>query len=371
MKAYDAAIVGGGIVGAACAASLASVGLKVVVIEASGIACGATAAGMGHIVVMDDSDAQFELTRYSQTLWNDLAPEMPPEVEFETCGTIWVASGEEEMAEVHRKSKYFAEQGIDSEVLDENDLRVAEPNLRDGLAGGLLLSGDSVLYQLVATRFLLKKAMEKGCEVLFGSPSVELSDDGVKLADGQFVTAREIVNAAGAGVSALSPGLKIVKRKGHLVITDRYPGFARHQLVELGYLKSAHGADSSSVAFNVQPRRTGQVLVGSSRQIGVENAGIDYSIVRRMTERAFEFMPSLRKTSAIRMWTGFRPSTPDNLPYIGRLPGHEHVYVAAGHEGLGITTSLGTAELITDAILRRVPAIPAGPYSPDRSFPRH
>jgi len=63
----------GGIVGAACAAEAARAGLRVVVIEARMIGGGATAAGMGHIVVMDDSEAQFALTRYSQSLWDQLS----------------------------------------------------------------------------------------------------------------------------------------------------------------------------------------------------------------------------------------------------------------------------------------------------------
>ena len=95
---FDVAIVGAGIVGAACAASLSSAGLSVVVIDASGVATGTTAAGMGHIVVMDDSEAQFALTNYSQKLWNDLAPQLPKTSEYEHCGTIWVAADDAEMA---------------------------------------------------------------------------------------------------------------------------------------------------------------------------------------------------------------------------------------------------------------------------------
>ena len=56
----------------------------------------------------------------------------------------------------------------------------------------------------------------------------------------------------------LLPDLPIRPKKGHLAITDRYPGFVRHQLVEMGYIKNAHAADGDSVAFNVQPRPTGQ-----------------------------------------------------------------------------------------------------------------
>ena len=363
---FDVAIIGAGIVGAACAASLSSAGLSVVVIEENEVATGTTAAGMGHIVVMDDSDAQFALTNYSQKLWNDLAPKLPKNSEYEHCGTIWVAADDEEMDEVRRKKDFYENHGVEAEILDETSLRNAEPNLREGLAGGLLVKQDSVVYQLCATGFLIEKAKQNGALVQIGKRVIEISDAGVKLENGDAICAGKVINAAGAFASKLSPSLKILKRKGHLVITDRYPDFVSHQLIELGYLKSAHGKDEDSVAFNVQPRRTGQILLGSSRQFGSEDTEIDHKILKRMTARAFEYMPKLRDLSAVRVWTGFRPATPDNLPYIGLVPGHRSVYAAAGHEGLGITTSLGTAELIADHILGRQSLIDASPYSPSR-----
>ncbi|MBK6749082.1 MAG: FAD-binding oxidoreductase [Pyrinomonadaceae bacterium] len=368
---YDVAIIGGGIIGAACAASLSAAGLSVVIIESTGIASGSTSAGMGHIVVMDDSTAQLALTQYSQRLWNSLAPELPKLSEFDNCGTIWIAADDEEMREVHRKNILYSSHGVASEILDEQSLAQAEPNLRNGLTGGLLVRGDSVVYQLFATRYLIDKAKRRGAVLNIGTKAVEIREGGVTLADGSQTAAGRIVNAAGADAAELSPELKIAKRKGHLAITERYQAFARHQLIELGYLKSAHGNEADSVAFNVQPRSTGQVLLGSSRQNGAEDSEIDYAILRRMTSRAFEYMPKLRELSITRVWTGFRPATPDNLPFIGMLPGRENVYVAAGHEGLGITTSLGTAELIADAILGRPSAIPVEPYSPSRSFDEH
>lgn len=371
MTTFDVAIVGAGIVGAACAASLAAEGLKVAVIESRGVASGTTSAGMGHIVVMDDSEAQFALTRYSQALWNALEPKLPGSAEFEHCGTIWVAADDDEMQEVRRKHEFYAERGIASEILDEHSLRAAEPNLRQGLAGGLLVKSDSVVYQPRATRYLIESATASGAELKIGAHAMGISSRGVKLENGDLIAARNVVNAAGIAAGELSPGLAIAKRKGHLAITERYPGFARHQLVELGYLKSAHGTGADSVAFNVQPRGTGQILLGSSRQFGADDGAIDHNILRRMTERAFEYMPNLHSLSVTRVWTGFRPATPDNLPYIGKLAANNNVFIAAGHEGLGITTSLGTAALITDAILGRESLIPIEPYSPARTFEEH
>ena len=178
------------------------------------------------------------------------------------------------------------------------------------------------------------------------------------LADGTEISGEIIVNAAGASATDLTPGLEIKKRKGHLVITDRYPGFVRHQLVELGYLKSAHSVSSDSVAFNVQPRRTGQILIGSSRQYGAEHKEVDNFMLVRMLQRAQEYMPGLAQMSTVRAWTGFRAATPDKLPLIGPWPGDKSIFLATGHEGLGITTSLGTARILADQITGTKPEIP-------------
>jgi glycine/D-amino acid oxidase-like deaminating enzyme len=363
---YDVVVVGAGIVGAACADEFARCGRRVVVIGADIVGSGATAAGMGHIVVMDDSDAQFALTRYSQQLWQGLRTELSDDVEYEQCGTIWVAADEEEMTEVFRKREYYGKRGVPTEVLDAKALHNLEPNLRPGLAGGLLVLEDGVLYPPCAALFLAQRAQARGAKLLLGTTVAQIGKGRVRLTDGSEISAEIIVNAAGASSVDLTPGLEIKKRKGHLVITDRYPGFVRHQLVELGYLKSAHSVSSDSVAFNVQPRRTGQILIGSSRQYGAEYKEVDNSMLVRMLQRAQEYMPGLSQVSAIRTWTGFRAATPDKLPLIGQWAGDESIFLATGHEGLGITTSLGTARILTDQINGTKPEIPVEPYLPSR-----
>ncbi|MBV9500860.1 MAG: FAD-binding oxidoreductase [Acidobacteriaceae bacterium] len=368
---FDIAVVGAGIVGAACAREFAEAGLRTALIEAEAIGGGATAAGMGHLAVMDDSEAQFALTRYSQVLWKELAAELPAECEYLPCGAMWIAADEEEMAEVHRKQRYYSERGVPVEVLDTSSLADAEPNLRRGMAGALLLKDDSVVYPPCVAQFLVAQAQRDGATLILGRRVMRIDGNTAKLDDGSILFSDNFVLANGSSATSLVRDLQIQPRKGHLVITDRYPRFVRHQIIELGYLKSAHATRADSVAFNVQPRSSGQLLIGSSRQFGNEEAGVDGKIVSAMLQRAFEYMPGLKKLSAIRTWTGFRAATADKLPLIGPSPGRENVYLATGHEGLGITTSLCTAKLLGDLLLRRTPVINIAPYLPDRSYAVH
>jgi glycine/D-amino acid oxidase-like deaminating enzyme len=296
---------------------------------------------------------------------------LPDDVEYDQCGTIWVASDDEQMVEVWRKRDYYGERNVETHALDEATLRKLEPNLRPGMAGGLLMPEDAVLYPPCAASFLMARAQKHGARVRLGCSVTHLGQGRIGLSDGQEFRADFLVNAAGAFAPELTAGLEIKKRKGHLVITDRYPGFVRHQLVELGYLKSAHSVVSDSVAFNVQPRRTGQILIGSSRQYGAEHKEVDHEMVVRMLLRAQEYMPGLKAMSTVRTWTGFRAATPDKLPLIGPCLGDKSLFLATGHEGLGITTSLGTGRILADQMTGEKPEIPIEPYLPSRAAMEH
>jgi glycine/D-amino acid oxidase-like deaminating enzyme len=361
-------IVGAGIVGSACARALAREGIRVTLVDAAMIGGGATAAGMGHVVVMDDSPAQLALTRYSQQLWQELVAELPADCEYDPCGTLWVAADDDELAAARGKAQTLHTHGIAAELLDARQLAEAEPQLRPGLAGGLVVPGDLVAYPPCVARWLIERARDQGVQVRLDCTVASLGGDHVMLADGTRLAAGAVINAAGTDAVRLTPRVPIRPRKGHLAITDRYCGFLHHQLVELGYIKSASGTATESVAFNVQPRHTGQLLIGSSRQYGIETSQVETSILGRMLCRAIDYLPGLARLNVLRTWTGFRAATADKLPLIGPWPETAGMYLATGHEGLGITTSLGTAELLADMMMGRASKIPREPYLPERVF---
>jgi glycine/D-amino acid oxidase-like deaminating enzyme len=365
---FDCVILGAGIVGAACAHYCAEAGMRVAVVERGQVGGGATSAAMGHAVLMSDSPALFALTLRSQQLWEALRPGLPEMAEYRQPGTLWIAADDDEMAEVERKHAYYSDLGVATAVLRPAALAAAEPNLRL-LTGALQVPGDSILAPPAVAAWLLEQAVSRGAILVHGEV-VAAGEGIVTLADGPQLLARRIVLATGADAATLVPALPLRKRKGHLMITAPHPGYVRHQLVELGYLKSAHGDEADSVAFNVQPRANGQLLIGSSRQYGVEHDAVDQHVLDAILTRAIEYLPGVGALLIERSWAGFRGATPDHLPLIGPADaGDPTLLLATGHEGLGITTSLATAELLVDHILGRAGAIPAEPYLPSRLAP--
>jgi hypothetical protein len=180
---FDVIILGGGIVGCACARECALAGMRVALVEADGIAGGATGAAMGHIVA---------LTTYSRALWMDLREQLPPNIEYEMRGTIWIAADEQELAEVYAKHNSYSTAGIDAAILDSRELAATEPNLRKGLAGGLLVPGDGVNYPPAAATFFLEEALRAGTVLLQGQQAVSAGDNSLTLNNGDSYNAKAI-----------------------------------------------------------------------------------------------------------------------------------------------------------------------------------
>jgi glycine/D-amino acid oxidase-like deaminating enzyme len=362
MQSPDVIVIGAGIIGAACAHALARAGRQVLVID-SGVG-GATHAGMGHLVVMDDNAAEMALSNYSVQAWRAMAPSMPADCAYSQCGTLWIAANAEEMSSAEDKRARLLHHGVDCSLLTAAELASTEPGLRSGLAGGLLVPGDGTVYAPNATTWLLGLLPEK-ISLQRGIVS-RIDGNTVLLEDGSRLSAPQLLLAAGLQATQLVPGLPMRPKKGHLVITDRYPGALQHHLVELSYITTAHRSDGPSVAFNMQPRPTGQLMIGSSRQFDTLDRSVEPDMLSRMLQRAISYMPGLADLNAIRCWTGFRPATPDSLPILDRHPDNEHLWLAVGHEGLGVTTATGSADIIVALMTGTAPPMDVAPFALER-----
>lgn len=357
-------VVGGGIVGAACAWELARRGHAVTVFDAG--LPSATKQGMGHLVALDGDPLELEICAYSLQLWREWLGWLPACCDYRPCGTLWLAELEADREAAQVKQQNLAGQDIESQWLTPAELQAAEPALRAGLAGALRVPGDGIIYAPQAARCLLQ---DHARITVRQARVASLQAHAVTLQGGEQHTADAVVLACGLGAGELLPGLPMVARKGHLAITDRYPGHVSHQLVDLAYTRQAHLPSSESIAFNIQPRPTGQLLIGSTRQNGDDSREIRPELLARMLDRAQSLLPQLAGMNVIRCWTGLRPATRDELPLIGRWPPLAGLWLALGHEGHGVTTAPGSAVMLADLMQGLRPAIDAGAYDPARVLP--
>ena len=364
----DVLVIGAGIVGSACAFTLQQQGYQVTLIDEKSPGSGVTAAGMGHLVALDESEDELNLCLYALSLWQDFVREHPGVGDYSQCGTLWVAENEEQLAEAERRAERLNHHHWRAGLVNSDQLRRLEPCLRSGLAGGVRVSGDAVIYPPAVAHYLAGLLQKAGGQCRFGLPVMALNDDGVLLSDGSVIQAAQIVIAAGTGVSRLLPDFRIFPRKGHLAITDRYPGRLQHQVVSMNYGQAAMTADALTVAANVQPRPTGQWLIGSCRQDGQTDTTLDSRALSGVLRSATELLPCLADMRIVRAWAGMRPASPDGHPVIGQHPVQPGIWIAAGHEGLGVTTAFATAHLLAAQMCGKPPALDMRPYDPSRFF---
>lgn len=197
----DVVVVGAGIVGAACAHELAKQGADVLVLDRAGVGGGVTAAGMGHLVLMDDSPAEFALSAWSRELWLELAPRLSAREAFVRCGTLWVAVDDEEYELAQTRQQALVQAGVDCSLLDAQQMREAEPELREGLRGGMMLPDDAVVYAPAAAAWLLAQPVKGRVTCRLDTQVVRVNREGVVLESGEAIAAGAVLVANGLQAS--------------------------------------------------------------------------------------------------------------------------------------------------------------------------
>jgi glycine oxidase len=118
----------------------------------------------------------------------------------------------------------------------------------------------------------------------------------------------------------------------------------------------------------VVPKRDGVILAGTT----VEKAGFDASTTpmgeRDIAGATEALMPEIASYPVLRTTAGLRPGSPDGLPFLGPLPGHPNVILAAGHHRNGILLAPITANIVTGFVTGRKPPVDISPFLPSRAL---
>ncbi|MCD2442458.1 FAD-binding oxidoreductase [Agromyces sp. SYSU K20354] len=376
------AVIGAGIIGAACALELAERGAEVVIIDRVGVAGETSSRCEGNLLVSDKGPGpEADLAIHSNEQWRSLAARLDeartggqPATEFEAKGGVVVAfpGGE---AELRRFAATQREIGIRAEELDADRLRATEPNLSPEVALAIHYPDDAQLQPSNTTQALAATAIRRGARLVVAEVTGARTEGG-RIAALETTTGRiaadAVVNCAGPWAGELGERLgaplDIRPRRGVILVTTPMPQRVFHKVYDADYVGAVGSGDAAlQTSTVVESTPGGTVLIGSSRErVGFDDhPGVDP--VRAIAAKAIRLFPFLADTALLRSYFGFRPYAPDHLPVIGEDPRIGGLFHATGHEGAGIGLAPATAELVAHAVLGAQTTLDPAPFLPSRA----
>ncbi|HEX9123295.1 MAG TPA: FAD-binding oxidoreductase [Actinomycetota bacterium] len=386
MPGSDVVIVGGGIVGAACAYTLSLAGATVTLFERDELAAGASGRNLG-LVDLPRDPVLDPVARRSVALYLEATrdPPSPVHLDREPIGTLAVGIGDEEAAMVREEARAAEGAGIRIERLDAAALREAEPALTPEISEAWLFHEGRRVDPGALTVALATLARSRGAAIRHHLPVRRLLTRGDRVSgvvtDETVTEADSVLLAAGPwSVGLLRPlGIRIpvVGVRGWLVHLSASPipihrwieGAARmlwrREAERVTARDFAAGvAPEPEVGAMIQPSPDGTVVAGTSREPALTWEPFGLDMPRAVTRAAIRLVPGLADAHVLATWSGIRPMSPDERPLVGWLrPG---LFVCTGHGSEGVILGGGTAELATALLLGAEPPLDPAPFDPLR-----
>ncbi len=366
----DVLIVGGGIIGTLTALVLARRGVRVAVIERGTPMREASWAGAGilsPIYPWKYPDALSHLVNHSLRLYPELVAELRElsgvDPQHRVCGLIvpvYSAAEWEELAGAQPWSERF---GWKVERLDGDAARRREPCLSERVVGAMDWPDAGQIRNPRLARAARAGADARGvtfhtdCEVtdlaFHGAGGVTVETTG-----GRF-QGDKVLLAAGSwsGELAKKIGFDMPVRpvKGQILLLKSKPGTLRR------IVKHA--------AAYLVPRQDGHILVGATMEMAGFDRRTTLSAMHFLSGALLEMAPALADAEVERHWMGFRPGTPDGMPYLGPVPGRDNLFVAAGHYRNGVVLAPATADVMACQLTGEVPEIDLSAFAVGRTLP--
>ena len=341
--AYDAVVIGGGLIGMITARTLQTAGLKVALLEknrlgeeASGVAGGILAS----FHPWRQHEAAGALFKASQDAFPGLVEELHEETGVDPglvrCGML-IADTKEQNQALAWADKHATQ----IEVLDQKQIKALEPNLAGALDSALLIPSAMQVQPRLLMKAIRKSLTRRGVEILEGTEVTGLARQvgkviGANTGEGT-VSAHKTVICNGAWAQQLLKTVTdictdIVPVRGQILVFKARQHVLSHILVQ----------DEQYLV----PRGERHVLCGSS----MEYVGFDRSVTEEAKNAicawAYRFCPRLEDAELVDQWSGLRPGTLRDVPYICRHPEYENLYINAGHFRSGIAMSVSSADLL-------------------------
>lgn len=344
-RSQDAVIIGGGIVGLACAWALAQRGCSVAVVD-RGDRGGTSRAALGILAPhsVDSPGALWDLSFASAAMYPSFVASLKEAtgrvVPYQQAGRVVIATSDDEAEALWGRYAWQVGQGLPVRRIDGRELADLLPSLGAAGIAGLHFPGDHCV-DVAALLDALEAAVQAHRNVRYvrGEATRLLVKgrrvEGVEL-QRDLLTTRWVVNAAGAWASQWGMPVRPVKGQAVVVRWQRLP-----LVVSCGRVSVAPAED--------------RLVVGST----VEEAGYDTRItveaIQELLSTLMRLFPQARTADFEGARAGLRPTTPDGQPAIGRDTRVEGLVHATGHHRFGILLApikaQAVAQIITDGQL--------------------
>lgn len=368
MKAPDVAVIGGGVVGAACARAAALRGLEVAIFEPGPDPAAASPASAGMLAAQIEpgDEALLGLSVRARDLYEKLAHELQEstgiDIGFWRAGIAAIAFDDEAAGRLKEDVARQRQAGLRCDWLDGDEVRERWPGAAPDCHGALFSPEDGAVDPQALTRACLADARRVGATLRVERvTAVQTAQGGDRVTGvvtpGGTTAAGHVVVAAGvwsSHITGLPRPLPIEPVRGQLAATAWPPD------TPAAILYHDHGY--------VLARGTDAVL-GST----MERAGFECRVTNegqaQIYRGAVRLLPTLYQQAVRRMWAGLRPVTTDGRPIIGPDPAVQHLWYAAGHGRSGVLLAALTADIIADLLTQAEAAVDISPLRVDRFAP--
>lgn len=257
-------------------------------------------------------------------------------------------------------ARIMRELGCDREVIDAEQAVQIEPALqpvRHRIAGATYTADDESGDARAFTQALAKRCEEAGVTFVYGTEVLDFDRAGDRILGVQVVNdGKHQILRADSYVLSLGSFSAILARKLGLFL-NIYPAKGYSITVPVKNPDAAFNVSLTDDEYKLVYSRLGdRIRVAGTAELNGYTRDLNYTRCRAIVRRSAELMPEAAYWDKSEFWTGLRPATPSNVPYIGKSH-FANLYLNTGHGTLGWTHSCGSAAALADIVAGRKPEV--------------
>ena len=371
-------IIGGGIIGASIAWHLSKRGYAPTIIEKENLLETASSSSCEGLMFLQSKKPGIHLNMAMESikLYKELQEELGVDLELERQGGLIIIHSQRELEILTDYAKKQNESGANIEMLDAKTVKEMVPQVAHDVLGGSFSRDDSVINPLKLTHGLLSGAVKNGATIKQNTEVLDIvvENGSVKkvITNNEEIEADLVINAAGPFgakiASMVDLDIPLKPRKGEIMVTAPQKKVLNYPLMSATYIAAKYDPEiaKSGTGFAVEQVQNGNILIGSTREFVDFDDKSTIKAIQSISKGIEKTLPGLGKLKIIRDFAGFRPYTPDGLPFLGEHKKVKGFFFACGHEGDGITLCAITGQIVSQMIEGEKTAFDMENFNPAR-----